>query len=137
MVYDQPRGPELCFRVVRVRPRDTDIFLADMNVDQALAVHHIKRLLMDGKASALDVDSSGQTVITVRKVESLRILFSCYVEQKALYQMNLGAIDLLVRAGSDYYMKIKMACKQFIECRSHMFTDYALFLLTQWHGCLS
>ena len=76
MAYDQPRGPELCLRVVRVRPRDADIFLAAMIDDKALDVHQIKCLRMDGEASALDVDSSGQTVITVRKVESLRMLFS-------------------------------------------------------------
>ena len=76
MVYDQLRGPELCLRVARVRPRDAGIFLAAMIDDKALAVHQIKRLLMDGEASALDVDSSGQTVITARKVESLRMLFS-------------------------------------------------------------
>ena len=76
MVYDQPRGLELCLRVLRMPPRDTGMFLAAMIDDKALAVHQIKRLLMDGEASALDVDSSGQTVITARKVEPLRMLFS-------------------------------------------------------------
>ncbi|KAK3171618.1 hypothetical protein OEA41_003702 [Lepraria neglecta] len=51
---------------------------------KTLAVHQIKRLLMDGEASALNVGLSGQTVIT-----------------NALYQINLSVIGLLVKAGSD------------------------------------
>ena len=62
MTYYWARGPELCLRLVRLRPDVADIFLA---AGGSSTVHHIKRLLLDGKASVLDVNCNGQTPLHV------------------------------------------------------------------------
>ena len=67
MAYSQLRGPELCLRVMRVRPSNTLCFVsltARLNNDDT--VHHLKRLLNEGEISVLDVDERNVTVLHVR-----------------------------------------------------------------------
>ena len=54
-------GPELCLRLMRVRPRDAESFRAAYDGDTSLW----KQLLISGKASVLDVDPTGLTALHV------------------------------------------------------------------------
>ena len=69
---EQSRGPELCLRVVRVRPDDAKIFLAMQDDREEVALEHTKRLLLAGEASVLDVKPNGKNVITVGESRFLR-----------------------------------------------------------------
>lgn len=66
MAYDQSRGPELCLRVVKVRPHHVGFFRACMRGTEEVAIRHIKVLLIDGESSVLDVDPDGQSALQVR-----------------------------------------------------------------------
>ena len=68
---EQLRGPELCLRVVRKRPRNADIFVAAWDDREEVALKHTKRLLLAGEASVLDVDPRGESVLSVGKIVSL------------------------------------------------------------------
>lgn len=66
MVYNSSRGPELCLRVMRVRPADADIFLALWtHVPHSSRLDHVKRLLNDGQGSVLDVGPDNYSVLSV------------------------------------------------------------------------
>ena len=81
---EQSRGPELCLRVVRVRPDNADIFLAVQDDREEVALEHTKRLLLAGEASVLDVKPNGNSVISVGEIHFLRsrrtliYLVDCY-----------------------------------------------------------
>ena len=66
MAYSQSRGPELCLRVMRVRPRDTGGFkvLGAMSRGEK-TIHHLKRLFNDGEISVLDVDTENIAILHV------------------------------------------------------------------------
>ena len=69
MAYSQSRGPELCLRVMRVRPVRTGIFghlRSNSSLGEERTLHHVKRLLNDGEISVLDVDAEGFTILHVR-----------------------------------------------------------------------
>ena len=68
---EQLRGPELCLRVVRVRPNNANIFIAVEDDRQEVALEHTKRLLLAGKASVLDVDPDGESVLSVGEIPFL------------------------------------------------------------------
>ena len=66
MAYCQSRGPELCLRVMRVRPDDTDGFQVIRAVSRGGNIaHHLKRLLSEGEISVLDVDTGHFTILHV------------------------------------------------------------------------
>ena len=69
---EQSRGPELCLRVVRVRPRSADIFVVVQDDREEAALEHTKRLLLAGEASVLDVNPDGESVLLVREIHFLR-----------------------------------------------------------------
>lgn len=62
---EQLRGPELCLRVIRVRPHNANIFLAMQDARQEVALQQTKRLLLAGEASVLDVDPDGESLLSV------------------------------------------------------------------------
>ena len=62
---EQLRGPELCLRVVRVRPFDADIFVAMADQREEVALQQTKRLLLAGEASVLDVNPQGYSLVSV------------------------------------------------------------------------
>ena len=62
---EQSRGPELCLRVVRVRPYGANIFLAMQDDRKEVALQHTKRLLLAGEASVLDVNLDGESLLLV------------------------------------------------------------------------
>ena len=62
---EQLRGPEMCLRVVRVRPYDADIFIALADKREEVALQQTKRLLFAGEASVLDVDPDGDSLLSV------------------------------------------------------------------------
>ena len=67
MAYSQSRGPELCLRVMRVRPDNTGGFkVIPTRLRGENTVYHLKRLLSDGELSVLDVDTENFTVLHVR-----------------------------------------------------------------------
>lgn len=68
---EQLKGPELCLRVVRVRPYDADIFIAVQDDQEELALEHTKRLLLAGEASVLDVNPKGESALLVGEILSL------------------------------------------------------------------
>ena len=63
------KGPELCLRLLKTRPWDAGIFAVFLYLREE-RVHHIKRLLEDGKASVLDVDPDGDTPLHVRSLRA-------------------------------------------------------------------
>ena len=67
---EQLKGPELCPRVVRVRPRNAGIFIALQDGREELALEHTKRLFLAGEASVLDVDPDGESVLSVGNTRS-------------------------------------------------------------------
>ena len=69
MAYSQSRGPELCLRVIRVRPNRTGIFRhlrSNPSLSKEWTLRHVKRLLNGGEISVLDVDAEGFTILHVR-----------------------------------------------------------------------
>ena len=106
MAYSQSRAPELCLRVMRVRPRYTGGFSilqsALSNDDQ---VHRIERLLNKGEASVLDVDEFNITMLQVRS----RLYIGCSVfeltwcQQRAFMVRSLGAAEFLIRYGAELH----------------------------------
>ena len=67
MAYSQSRGPESCLRVMRVRSSSTGGFVSlAARFNNNDTVHHLKRLLNEGKISVLDVDERNITVLHVR-----------------------------------------------------------------------
>ena len=73
-------GPELCLRTLRVISRTSRIFIAA----EAGKTEHVKRLLIDGDGSVIDVDQHGQLAL-----------------QKAVDFMRIDTAELLIQAGSD------------------------------------
>ncbi len=65
---EQLRGPELCLRVVRVRPAGSAIFIAVANKQDEVAIQQTKRLLLAGEASVLDVSPTGETILLVGEI---------------------------------------------------------------------
>ena len=61
MSYSQLQGPDLCLRMVRNRPGDSDIFTAVFRGQ----VDHVRRLIGDGQASVIDVDPDDNTPLHV------------------------------------------------------------------------
>lgn len=82
MSSNLPKGPELCIRLARMRPRNADIFAAA--VEHSDDVRHVERLLLTGGASVLDIDPTGVTAL-----------------QYALSSNNFKVVELLLKAGSD------------------------------------
>lgn len=68
LAYSQSRGPELCFRMLRVRSTDSDIFRLFSGPRQAdeIIMTGVRRLFDNGEASVLDVDEEGASVLRVR-----------------------------------------------------------------------
>ena len=78
LVYSQSKGPELCFRMLRVRSMDSGIFRlfrGPRDADEVIMTG-VKRLFDNGEASVLDVDEEGGSVLRVR-------LHSCKVLQRS------------------------------------------------------
>ena len=75
MAYSQPGGPELHLRLIRVRPKNAAIFSATrlFAYRQGIGVNHIKRLLDNGAASVLDVDTDGVNALQVNQLQ-LRVV---------------------------------------------------------------
>ena len=68
IAYDQSRGPELCLRVMRVRPDEASIWgpvVATVS-DESMRIQELNRLFINGEASVLDVDSLGSNALIVR-----------------------------------------------------------------------
>ena len=61
MAYSHQRGPDLCLRVMKVRPGDANIFTAVFRGTR----HHIQRLLDHNEASVCDVDPAHNTALQV------------------------------------------------------------------------
>ena len=76
--YNQSSGPELCVRLVRVRPDDADIFAATWADIEEVAINRIKHLLKHGEASLLDVDQNGLNALQVRS--KLSAAHDCMVD---------------------------------------------------------
>lgn len=74
MAYDQSRGPELCLRFVRVRPRYDSIFAPTATSTDEVAIRHIQLLLSSGEASVRDVDPYGRSALHVRSKSFLRTI---------------------------------------------------------------
>ena len=68
LVYSQSGGPELCFRMLRVRSMDSGIFRLFRGPRDAdeIIMSGVKRLFDNGEASVLDVDEEGGSVLRVR-----------------------------------------------------------------------
>ena len=68
MAYSQSRGPELCFRMLRVRSTDSDIFRLFRGPRQTDEINMtgVRRLFDNGQASVLDIDENGASVLRVR-----------------------------------------------------------------------
>ena len=77
MVYNSSKGPELCVRVLRVRPETAEIFyVLKVSLPDSSRCEHVQRLLMNGEASVLDVSSKNKTALEVCQTQSLEGL-SC------------------------------------------------------------
>ena len=72
MAYSYPQGPDLCLRMMRVRPGDANIFTAVYRG----TCYHIQRLLHDNEASVLDVDPMHNTALLVRISQSALLLLT-------------------------------------------------------------
>ena len=70
MAYSYPQGPDLCLRMMRVRPGDANIFTAVYRG----TCYHIQRLLNDNEASVWDVDPMHNTALLVR-INQAALLF--------------------------------------------------------------
>ncbi len=69
LAYNQNEGPELCFRMLRVRSTDSDIFRLFRRPCRAdeMIMTGVRRLFDNGEASVLDIDEEGASVLRVRK----------------------------------------------------------------------
>ena len=65
MDYSSLKGPELCLRVMRVRPNDAGIFRVYRIGGINSRIDHVKRLLNSGEASIWDMQRDNQTVLIV------------------------------------------------------------------------
>ncbi|CAD6591531.1 MAG: hypothetical protein ASARMPREDX12_005206 [Alectoria sarmentosa] len=83
MSTTMPKGPELCIRVTRIRPRGAEIFIAAADKSE-VAVRNVERLLLTGGASVLDVTPDGRTALQI-----------------ALVEQNFKVVEFLLKAGSD------------------------------------
>ena len=107
MAYSQSRGPELCLRVMRVRPDNSSgfaLFSANL-LSEDVSVHHLKRLLNNGKISVLDVNTENTTVLHVRLRQYVgRSVFQLtWCQQKAFHRRNFPAAEFLIRCGAELY----------------------------------
>ena len=68
LAYSQSKGPELCFRMLRVRSMDSDIFRLFRRPRQAdeIIMTGVRHLFENGEASVLDVDEGGASILRVR-----------------------------------------------------------------------
>ena len=68
VAYSQSRGPELCFRMLRVRSTSSDIFRLFRGPHQTdeIIMTGVRRLFDNGEASVLDIDENGASVLRVR-----------------------------------------------------------------------
>lgn len=68
LAYSQSKGPELCFRMLRVRSTSSDIFRLFRGPRQADAIimTGVRHLFDNGEASVLDIDEEGASVLRVR-----------------------------------------------------------------------
>ena len=64
MAYSYSRGPDLCLRMMRVRPKGANIFAAVFRGTR----DHVQRLLGDNDASVLDIDPAHNTALMVRSL---------------------------------------------------------------------
>ena len=92
LVYSQSKGPELCFRMLRVRSMDSDIFRLFRGSRQAdeIIMTGVKRLFDNGEASVLDVDEEGGSVLRVRLH-----CFKCYTIRQ-LNSVTVGSHEALL-----------------------------------------
>ena len=92
LVYSQSKGPELCFRMLRVRSMDADIFRLFRGPRQAdeIIMTGVKRLFDNGEASVLDVDEEGGSVLRVRLHRC-----KCYT-MRQLSSMTVGSHEALL-----------------------------------------
>ena len=65
---EQLKGPELCLRIVNVRPSNANIFIALQDDREEFVLEHTKRLLLAGEASVLDVNPEGESILLVGEV---------------------------------------------------------------------
>ena len=85
MAYSHSRGPELCFRMLRVRSTNSDIFRLFRGPRQTdeIIMTGVRRLFENGEASVLDIDENGASVLRVRlqscKSNTIRVLISITV----------------------------------------------------------
>ena len=68
LAYSQSKGPELCFRMLRVRSTNSDIFRLFRGPREAdeIIMTGVRRLFDNGEASVLDIDEEGASVLRVR-----------------------------------------------------------------------
>ena len=71
-------GPELCLRLARMRPKESGIFSAAGDMSDEVAVYHVRRLLLAGEASVLDVTPDGETALQVNR--NVLIVEICIVD---------------------------------------------------------
>lgn len=84
MDYSSLKGPELCLRVMRVRPNDADIFRLFRIRGCISRIDHVKRLLNSGKGSILDVRRNNRTLLN-----------------QAIRGGSWDVAELLIRLGAD------------------------------------
>ena len=79
LAYSQSRGPELCVRLIRVRPNDSDIIRFFHGADHFYedVTTKVKRLFDNGEASVLDVDENGTSVLCVRLPHNDASIIQC------------------------------------------------------------
>ncbi len=86
-------GPELCLRLARMRPSDSDVFIAAMDGSDEVATHHIRRLLLAGEASVLDVTPDGETALQVNK--NILIVEVCIIDMTYRQLLGTGILKRL------------------------------------------
>ena len=106
MAYSQSRGPELCLRVMRVRPMYAGGFqVICRGLTGMSSIHHLKRLFNDGEVSVLDVDTEHSTILHVISMlylgHSVSQLTLC--QQRAFMHRDLDAAEFLIRCGAGLY----------------------------------
>lgn len=92
LAYSQSKGPELCFRMLRVRSTDSDIFRLFGGPRQAdeVIMTGVRRMFDNGEASVLDVDEEGASVLRVRLHWS-----KCYT-MRQLIPLTVGSHEALL-----------------------------------------
>lgn len=108
MAYNSLKGPELCLRVMRVRPNDADIFRVIETRAFYPIIGHVKRLLNSGEASILDVRRNNQTVLSL-----------------AIRVGSWDVAELLIRLGADPYYEDSFGLSAFTEA-------WSLYLAKPW-----